>query len=845
MDAYGKTFGELEDIAQKWQAAFDAAERQAEKTKTAAGEGDGVKYSLKNTSDKTVVSIKQQIANANKTLNDTEPVVQKNVSEIFSEMNIKQKRAWAEKEALKYGNRVDRQGYGEIEVSRKDVNSALNYLQSDGEIAAFAALPYVLKRGKEIYREADHKGRGYSTVTFAAPVVINGVRGNMAVVVRETSKNHYDMHRIVMPDGSAFTFAEKTNAETGPTAATSSTDALTQPTASTSKNSIPADGENVKPQFSLKAPVEETKNLLALHNLTEKNLLDAAKLGGLPMPSIAIVKADEGHGEYGDISFVFSKDTIDPQLFRSNKVYGYDAWTPTAPRIEYEVNEKSAKKIHDLFYRMERAKGRSFADPLYSAANTLEDELNRKGGVDKIISSMRDDPRVMNIYLEDTGRGAVENVMKREVTRMDDNQQEMASFLIRELGESTVNDFRAKGGESPIAARKLWYKEHGEALNAALQKYYEKLGLPAKDAADVVNAETFAAKMRYLLDARKYLDGNTETVTEEVDRDAINKAIRDKVNQKEYEQWLDDLFDGVVKNEGIYNGKDYYTSSGNRRSFSATHYEITLENIVKAMKQGDQKGANTFFGGQAIWGVASKDYGSIDEIKADSGRLQKMTEEEYSAIRQKYSERLAELTNEIKDPAAKNEFIASDDAASANVKGNITLVGRIPYAKDIISILQGYTVDRMDAGAVDDIVRATKSMISSANGQGKKTAAYNVKQFLTVVSKIFGVSVANLGRDTWAIARSIASETGNVRLMFEMEKAIYRMDKSAGNRKTWCELLYRAQKDRDTETARLIYREMLAHGYEEADVRQGVEAIMKQEQGVNSVKELRNRWMAP
>lgn len=48
--------------------------------------------------------------------------------------------------------------------------------------------------------------------------------------------------------------------------------------------------------------------------------------------------------------------------------------------------------------------------------------------------------------------------------------------------------------------------------------------------------------------------------------------------------------------------------------------------------------------------------------------MQKMTEEEYSAIRQKYSERLAELTNEIKDPAARNEFIASDDAASAIVE---------------------------------------------------------------------------------------------------------------------------------------------------------------------------------
>lgn len=518
-EAYDKNYAELEDLANQWQAAFDAAERQAEKAKTAAGEGGGTLLIRNDADGKSYL-------------------------------------------------------YDLLDVEKKKVISKTSF-----------------------------SAETHSEVTSPKP----------------------------------------------------------------SDTSIPADGENVKTKFSLKAPVEETKTLLALHNLTEKNLLDAAKLGGLPMPSIAIVRADAGHGEYGDISFVFSKDTIDPQLFRANKVYGYDAWTPTAPKIEYEVNEKAAKKIHDLFYRMERAKGRSFADPLYSVANTLEDELNRKGGVEKVVSAMRDDTRVMNIYLEDTGSGAVDNVIKREVKRMDDNQQEMASFLIRELGDGVVNDFRPKGNESPVAARKLWYKDHGEALNAALQKYYEKLGLPAKDAADVVNAETVAAKTRYLLDARKYLDGNTETVTEEVDRDATNKAIIDKVNRSEYNRWLDDLFDGVVKNEGIYNGKDYYTSSGNRRSFSATHYEITLENIVKAMKQGDQKGTNTFFGGQAIWGVASKDYNSISEIKNDSGRLQKMTEDEYSAIRQEYTERFAELANEIKDPSARNDFIASDNAATAIV----------------------------------------------------------------------------------------------------------------------------------------------------------------------------------
>jgi hypothetical protein len=656
-EAYGKDFAELEAVAQKWQEAFDAAERQAERAKAAAGEGDGAKYQIKQfPNGMKYVQADRQVLFGNDPMAWSEQLENYINGKIRNNEDVRLiaedgdililTRTSAGKLSSRYNN------YGQT-MSDETFERKANAASHIDELIKVS-----VRGGETVLDEAGRHG----------DMAKDGWNYRTAYFMDFDGKYYRTRISVALgKDGSIVYNIGKMQERSIPRIAGSSgnSGALL---GNASVNSIPTDGENVKPKFSLKAPVEETKNLLALHNLTEKNLLDAAKLGGLPMPSIAIVKADEGHGEYGDISFVFSKDTIDPQLFRSNKVYGYDAWTPTAPRIEYEVNEKYAKKIHDLFYRMERSKGRSFADPLYSAANTLEDELNRKGGVDKVVGAMRDDPRVMNIYLEDTGRGAVENVMKREVTRMDDNQQEMASFLIRELGESTVNDFRAKGGEPPIAARKLWYKEHGEALNAALQKYYEKLGLPAKDAADVVNAETVAAKMRYMLDTRKYLAGNTETVTEEVDRAATNKAIRDKVNQKEYEQWLDDLFDGVVKNEGIYNGKDYYTSSGNRRSFSATHYEITLENIVKAMKQGDQKGADTFFGGQAIWGVASKDYGSIDEIKADSGRLQKMTEEEYSAIRQKYSERLAELTNEIKDPAARNEFIASDDAASAIVE---------------------------------------------------------------------------------------------------------------------------------------------------------------------------------
>lgn len=68
-----------------------------------------------------------------------------------------------------------------------------------------------------------------------------------------------------------------------------------------------------KVKFSMDVPVEETKDLVAVHNVDELALERSLELGGLPMPSIAVIKAAQGHSKYGPISLVFGKDTIDPQ----------------------------------------------------------------------------------------------------------------------------------------------------------------------------------------------------------------------------------------------------------------------------------------------------------------------------------------------------------------------------------------------------------------------------------------------------------------------------------------------------------------------------------------------------
>lgn len=89
-------------------------------------------------------------------------------------------------------------------------------------------------------------------------------------------------------------------------------------------------------RFSLRAPVEQVGDLVASHGLSENSLKRMLKLGGMPMPSIAIESkayADKtgelGHFSYGTWTVVFGKNTINPDADKNNRVYGSDVYTPT------------------------------------------------------------------------------------------------------------------------------------------------------------------------------------------------------------------------------------------------------------------------------------------------------------------------------------------------------------------------------------------------------------------------------------------------------------------------------------------------------------------------------------
>ena len=174
----------------------------------------------------------------------------------------------------------------------------------------------------------------------------------------------------------------------------------------------------------------------------------------------------------------------------------------------------------------------------------------------------------------------------------------------------------------------------------------------------------------------------------------------------------------------------------------------------------------------------------------------------------------------------KDDQTAMQRLLGGNLWENLNPVGRIPYAKDVLSMLQGFTVSRMDADAVGDLIDAAELFVKSAQDEGSKTTAYAAKKLLTAGSKIFGISISNVGRDAWAIARSIAQGTGNVRAMYEMERAIYRLAPDSGNNKRYYKLLYMAM-GKDEETYRYIYDDMKKRGYTDSQLQTGIKNIIK------------------
>ncbi len=402
--------------------------------------------------------------------------------------------------------------------------------------------------------------------------------------------------------------------------------------AASSAESVSENGGNVKTKtrFSLDEPVEETKTLIAMHNMTEEKLRRTLDIGAWPAPSIAIVKAKDGHTNYGEYSAVFPRETIDPQRSSKNKVYGGDAWTPTRSnaRVEYEVDQSKARALEREIDRLssEFAGGAFQNSSVIGAAGVNEvTELS----LDDIAERLAKYPAVQAAYLQSKGE-SLEPVYKKK--KFDSLGNDVLRRYIDRVGMQEVARLCAEmetGGrldESALnAAREVivddWAKRNARLLERRAENR-DKLIAVQKNRLEDWRIEKF------IRNAEAYIEQNDKS-GDEVDKEATSAKMHSMIAaggswgdaEKTVQQWVRPRLDGMLGKPGIYNGKDPYTENG-RKPFKETHWDYTAENIVRAMNNASDRGEGMWgLTGGTLTATSAPQYDSVDAIHADEERL--------------------------------------------------------------------------------------------------------------------------------------------------------------------------------------------------------------------------------
>ena len=607
------------------------------------------------------------------------------------------------------GGKVERDGFGVVELTRKGAKATVQHGNGPVKQIAAAAIPNVIRYGEQIGSVENWKGRGYNTHTFVAPVVVDGIKIYEAVIVNEYRStkqgNKFYVHEVCGSDGSLLVLDDagqiKQKQESADTVL--KTEEGGERPSFPAKNSIAQENSeskgNSEPvkksvRFQLSAPVEvdQNKDLVAVHNLTAENLQEALELGGMPSPSIAVVKAQEGHTKYGPISLVFNSDTIDPMVNRANRIYGSDAWTPTRPNVEYKVKPDKARALNTELAELSRkTAGGEFARS--NAITGIMDMEASDKSPKQLAEKLAQNPSVKAAYLADIGE-TVDVAMKQE-ERFTASQVRRSEKTIEAVGgeealRNIIETDRANDNhdlahtvlEKVREAEKAWAMEEFGWSEEKAQKKAERV-IPPKLLILLNNAYDYMVTE----------DKGGKLVR---DTDAMLKEVQEKAPNQDVEEWILPKVEKILGEKGIYNGKEVYTRNGNRRSFAQLHNPYTLQNLVEAMNQQNARGEGAWgLSANTLMSTATAEYQNLDEVRADKSRLQQIPEEEYKALLEQADGQIEEVISRIRQETAahsdsgygEREILGEILLRAAQGKQTAAAIGKA-FAKE------GYTIGK-------------------------------------------------------------------------------------------------------------------------------------------------------
>ena len=324
------------------------------------------------------------------------------------------------------GNKVERENFGEVllKYRRGDIKAGVASDIAHGigraKAATFAAVPDVIKHGKQIDYQENWKGNGYDTYAFAAPVNIGQRKAFMTVVVlRDRGTNAFYLHEVLDEDGNFIIIPQKTEDDTSPL---HSRPADAGGDESSSNKRIPQTGNSVNPQ---------EQNSIRSYDNTGREL-------------------SEGQQEYFKDSKAVDKDGNLLVLYRGKRGgetvihgdYRGAIWTTTDPEFadRYGVKDELYANVTNPYYKTVY---NTDSDTGYDIDVVIRDA--KQGGHDGAIISFMLNPGVATGYVE----YAAKNYPNEPASEILASWAKSA-YMDAHEGE-TIGEFWKRANEGPVS----------------------------------------------------------------------------------------------------------------------------------------------------------------------------------------------------------------------------------------------------------------------------------------------------------------------------------------------------------------------------------------------------------
>jgi SAM-dependent methyltransferase len=385
-------------------------------------------------------------------------------------------------------------------------------------------------------------------------------------------------------------------------------------------------------RFSKTAKKVLDENPLAIiHNLSLSNLTHADKIGGIAVPSVAIVNQKYPLSGFGEITLIGNTSQFAPEVNAKNKYFNADVYSPRYPQVTYVVDSKTLNNANESLSDDTKELAKAIGYRGLINASSIEDRGVLKG--------LQDSVTLKYEFLKSIGKAP----------KMQYRPNKTPPASMKKFVSSKIDVMELKNDPAFVQAVV-------DIFNESIKKRNETLGT-SKPYIEIDSQQASNLAFDYQYAIKEFRD--QKGAQKSIDDYATSKLIREKTNQAQYEKWLVENYSNLVSDERIFNG---YTSSGKR-----VYLPHNLDTVVKLMTKTIKGGENVSYGIGTIRAYTAKQFKTVKQIQDARGDI--VSDEKLAQLKEELESEFNSISDELRPYSDYSDPSATDALSDLVSKG--------------------------------------------------------------------------------------------------------------------------------------------------------------------------------